>query len=199
MQVPDLVEAVILTFSGASGVGKSTLIARLIAETPGSGYLQSTTTRQPRAKDAPGEYEFVTDDEFDRLVASEAFAWKTDVAQKRYGTRAQYIRDALRSETWRFAALDVSGVCALQAAARELGLMSAVRSIYILSPQTDVLRTRMRSRGDTDTQIESRLTACASWDTEALHASCVRLEFTRDHDRLDEKLNFARSRILTRR
>ncbi|MCC7522837.1 AAA family ATPase [Candidatus Uhrbacteria bacterium] len=189
----------ILSISGASGVGKSTMISRLIAETPQSGYLRSTTTRQPRASDAQGEYEFVTDEEFDRLSADNAFAWKTDVAQKRYGTRAQLVLDVLRSDVWHFAALDLSGVRTLQTAARQHGLMTAVRSIYILSPQTETLRRRMRKRGDSDTQIEARLAACASWDTEALHTTAARLEFMRDHDNLDEKLDFARSRILTRR
>lgn len=188
----------ILTISGASGVGKSTLIARLIAETPKSGYLRSTTSRAPRAGEHPDEYEFVTDEEFSHLADSGAFAWKTDVTQKRYGTREQYVLDALKNDTWHFAALDLSGVRALQATARKLGLVSAVRSVYILSPQAETLRRRMRKRGDSDAQVESRLIACADWDTEALHTTDIRLEFTRDHDLLDEKLNFVRSRMCPR-
>lgn len=72
---------------GPSGAGKSTLVAVIREELPQVVYVPSVTTRAPRPNETPGKtYQFVTDAEFDRLVAQGAFLEWARYGGSRYGT-----------------------------------------------------------------------------------------------------------------
>ena len=62
----------LFVISGPSGAGKGTLVARLVSEVPTCGYRGSVTTRPPRSGEVDGvQYQFLTDKEFDQLIASD--------------------------------------------------------------------------------------------------------------------------------
>ena len=73
--------------SGPSGVGKSTVVARLRHQRPDIWLSVSVTTRSPRPGEVNGrEYHFVSDTAFDAMVArGELLEWATFAGQK-YGT-----------------------------------------------------------------------------------------------------------------
>ena len=82
-----------IVISGPSGAGKTTVCRRILEQDPLTSYSVSVTTRPPR----PGEtnlehYEFVTEDEFDGLVASCLLAEWAVVHDYRYGTRKSVSR-----------------------------------------------------------------------------------------------------------
>lgn len=64
----------IITFTGASGAGKTTMVKELL-KNPQFGLVPSITTRNSRLSDLPGEYEYITDTEFDWLKCWDAFVW----------------------------------------------------------------------------------------------------------------------------
>ncbi len=84
----------IVVVSGPSGVGKDTVL-KLVMEyndryeiVPGLQFGISATTRTPRASDktANKTYRYVTEDEFVKLVAADAFMENTIFAGNRYGS-----------------------------------------------------------------------------------------------------------------
>ncbi len=179
----------ILTFTGASGTGKTTLVKKILQQQSAAKLLLSTTTRTPRKGDAPGEYEFVSRERFMEMHEHKAFLWKTEIAGNFYGTRCRVVDEALDGMlSLTLATLDLSGVRKLQDHARERSLERFVVSSYILSPGDDKLRSRMLRRGDSPEEVERRLALCRSWDQEARSASDVKLNFTPDRDSLDGKL-----------
>ncbi|PIR87645.1 MAG: hypothetical protein COU10_03535 [Candidatus Harrisonbacteria bacterium CG10_big_fil_rev_8_21_14_0_10_45_28] len=78
-----------LFFLGESGVGKSTLMRGLVSLCVGYHKPQMVMTRQPRTSDAPGDYEYVTVDEFLRLRESGQLSYAFDDGIRYYGYRRE--------------------------------------------------------------------------------------------------------------
>ena len=96
---PTKVSPVFYVLSGPGGTGKTTLIKRWLKDCPDLGYVANVTTRKPRPSslaDETGFYEFVSRDEFRRLVESDAFAqWVNPSEGKYYGTPVAPLRSAI--------------------------------------------------------------------------------------------------------
>ena len=181
----------ILTFTGASGTGKTSTMKRILTMNSGAKPLTSTTTRGPRSSDAPGEYEYVSNDVFRSLVKNGKFAWKTENFDRQYGTRRMMIDLMLEShDHLALATLDQSGVAKLHAIAVERGCVRNAVSIYFLSPGADILRQRLLQRRDTEEQIEKRISMCENWDALARNSG-LPFHFLPDNGDLEEKLNFS--------
>jgi len=137
--------------SGPSGVGKSTILRKLVPRVPGLSFAVSHTTRPKRAGERDGrDYHFVTDEEFDRLVKEDAFVEWARVHLHRYGTSKQALRvggtDDLLIE------VDVQGADALREQVPE-----AV-TIFIKPPAFEDLETRLTGRGrESGPEVEKRL------------------------------------------
>lgn len=142
----------IITVTGPSGSGKTSLI-----QAAGFAPVVSVTTRSPRASDPVGEYEYITDSDFDKMVADEHFAWHVRAHNNRYGTRKESLYQAWESSKDFAMPLVPSAVEDLHSIS--LGL--PIVPIYLaVLPQT--LAYRLQKRGDTD--WESRLKAGATMD-----------------------------------
>jgi guanylate kinase len=144
----------ILVITGPSGVGKGTLIKRLLERVPGLQLAVSATTREPRAGEVNGrDYHFLSREDFDRRVAAGEFVEHAVYAGNSYGT--------LRSELERPAhgivlEIDVQGARQV----RET-LPNALR-VFIEPPSFEDLLRRLEERGsDSPEQIERRLAAAS--------------------------------------
>lgn len=157
----------ILSITGPSGVGKTTLLHNLLREIPKARVLTSVTTRERRPSDEPGEYEYVSDAEFDAMSSRGDFLWEVHPHGKKYATRKDSIDTALR-EGFYIPVLVVGAVVKLRAYATTQGLADRVRSLYILIDDEAELKKRFVERNDmTEAQIESRLLECRTWNDEA--------------------------------
>ncbi len=146
-------KGMLLVISGPSGTGKGTLIERLMVEDKSLVFSVSATTRAPRPGEINGvHYHFVTNEEYDKLVAEDAFVEHATVHGNRYGTlRSEVYERLARGEN---VVLDIDVQGALNVIASEKEKVS----IFILPPSMKVLRERLTGRGtETMEAVERRL------------------------------------------
>jgi guanylate kinase len=139
--------------SSPSGGGKGTLIRRMLTLVPTLSYSISYTTRSPREGEIHGrEYFFVQRNEFEQMVAAEAFLEFACVHGHLYGTALEQV--LLETGAGRDIVLEVDVQGA--ASVRKLRLDSV--SVFILPPSFEVLRRRLIARGtDSAEELELRL------------------------------------------
>ncbi len=144
----------ILLISGPSGAGKSTVYRELMRREPRLGFSVSTTTRPPRAGEAEGvDYHFVSDAEFDRLLAADAFVEWAVVHDHRYGTRREHVRQMQDAGLVPLLDIDVQGG---EQVLERLG--GEVVAVFLFPPSWAELERRLRGRGtDRDEVIATRL------------------------------------------
>jgi guanylate kinase len=136
-----------------SGAGKTSLVKAVLERDPSLRVSVSHTTRKQREKEIPGrDYNFVTVDEFKRLIAAGEFLEHAQVFDNFYGTgRAQV--EALRN-----AGHDVILEIDWQGARQVRAAQPDCKSVFILPPSRRELETRLRNRKtDSDEVIERRL------------------------------------------
>jgi guanylate kinase len=139
--------------SGPSGVGKSTLVRKLIART-GDRLRKSVsaTTRPPRPGEVDGvDYHFLAADEFRRRVAAGEFLEAIEVFGRGhwYGTLLAEVLPSLAAGRWVLLEIDVDG------AERALAKYPDAVTLFV-APAADpaaserVLEERLRARGTED-------------------------------------------------
>jgi len=182
---------VLVTITGASGVGKTTLMRWLMRMHDGVKPLLSTTTRKPRESDIEGEYEYITDHLFQMMERIEAFLWAVEVHGNHYGTRIKIVRASLHPRFNIIAPLVHSAVVKLHAYAKEHGFARQLRSLYILSPGPQILKNRLEGREShaRPEDVSRRLEECIPWDEEAQNSSVPYLMF-QDKNNLEAKSRF---------
>ncbi len=96
--------------SGPSGVGKSTVVASLRRHFPQIWVSVSVTTRAPRPGEIDGrEYHFVSDSEFDRMVANNELLEWAEFAGHKYGTPKQPVAERLSDGVAVLLEIDLAG------------------------------------------------------------------------------------------
>ena len=80
--------------SGASGVGKSTVLGRVMAQRPDLRFSVSATTRNPRPGEQDGvSYYFVSKEEFQAMIAEDAFLEFDAHMDNYYGTPKKQLEE----------------------------------------------------------------------------------------------------------
>ena len=142
--------------SGPSGVGKSTVVAELSRTCPQIWISVSVTTRPPRPGEEDGrEYHFVDDDEFDRLVASEALLEWARFAGNRYGTPREPLNAKLKADVACLLEIDLAGARQVKRAEPD------TRLVFLAPPSWDELVRRLSGRGTEPAEVLERRLAVA--------------------------------------
>lgn len=143
----------VVVVSGPSGAGKDTVIEEALALDPSLSKVATAKTRAPR----PGEIEgvhhvFLSDDEFERWIAEDAFLEHVNIYGHRSGVPKAAVEDLLSQGRTPILRTDVEGARTLKA-----NLPSPLL-VFVTAPDIDALERRMRARAaETETEIAARL------------------------------------------
>lgn len=152
----------LIVISGPSGVGKSSIVEALLAETP-SLFSVSATTREPRRGEIDGvDYHFVDGDAFKAKVASgEVLEW-AEYGGNLYGTLRSAVDPILATGTNVILDIENEGAKQIRDTFPEALL------IFVAPPDIDALANRLGLRGDTSQHdMELRLAVAAEQMAEA--------------------------------
>ena len=148
----------LFVISGASGVGKSTVLGKVMSQRDDLAFSVSATTRDPRPNECDGvHYYFITKEKFEEMIAQDAFLEYDNHAKNYYGTPIDQLEDKL---TRGHVILDIEPVGAKIVKEKRPDAVL----IFIMPPSQEELERRLRSRGDTsEDQIQIRLER-AKWE-----------------------------------
>ena len=150
----------LIVISGASGVGKGTVLGIMMEKRKDLSFSVSATTRPPRPGEIDGvHYYFISREKFEEMIAQGAFLEYDAHAANYYGTpRAQAEEKRERGPVL----LDIEPAGAKQVREK----MPDAELIFIMPPSMEELERRLRGRGDTpEEQIKLRMER-AVWEME---------------------------------
>lgn len=142
--------------SGPSGVGKSTVVAHMRKEHPEVWLSVSATTRKPRPGEKHGvQYFFVSDEEFDKLIANgELLEW-AEFAGNRYGTPRRAVLDRLEAGEPVLLEIDLQGARQVKES------MADAQLVFLAPPSWEELVRRLTGRGTESAEVIERRLAAA--------------------------------------
>ncbi|XP_045582116.1 guanylate kinase isoform X1 [Procambarus clarkii] len=143
-----------LVLCGPSGVGKSTLLNKLLDEFgPHFGFSVSHTTRSPREGEEHGKhYYFVTRQEMQLAIDDGNFIEHAEYSGNLYGSSKSAVNDVLKSG--RICILDIDTQGVKQVKNTDL----RAQFVFIKPPSIEVLTKRLQGRGtETEEKLNIRL------------------------------------------
>jgi len=149
-----------IVLSGPSGAGKSTLIQTVRRQLPELEFSVSCTTRAPRPGEVDGrEYYFISNEEFERRVASHEFIEHAGVFDHYYGTLYREAADRVKAGRDVLLDIDVQGAMQIRDLAQHDDLLRrCAEFIFVVPPTYAELERRLRGRGtETEEVIAKRL------------------------------------------
>ena len=150
----------LFVISGASGVGKGTVLAGVMDQRKDLEFSVSATTRPPRPSEQHGvHYYFISEQQFEEMIAKDEFLEYDRHAKASYGTPLGQLEEKL-----------ARGHVILDIEPKGAAIVHAKRPdatlIFIMPPSMEELERRLRGRGDTcEEQIAIRMER-AKWEME---------------------------------
>ena len=143
----------LIVLSGPCGVGKSTVISELLSARRDIYFSVSFTTRQPRVGEEDGvNYNFVTREVFEEMIAGEELLEYAEYVHNYYGTSLKVIQEKLD------AGIDVLLDIEVQGAAKVRAKCPDAVLIFIVPPSFEELSRRLHRRAtDQEEVIQGRL------------------------------------------
>ncbi|CAM6000279.1 unnamed protein product, partial [Sphagnum balticum] len=141
---------------GPSGVGKGTLIGKLMKDFPDSfGFSVSHTTRRPREKEQDGvHYHFTQRHTMEKEITERKFLESADVHGNLYGTSWAAVDAVTNSGKTCILDIDVQGAQSVKKSPLD-AIFVFIKPPY---PEEAELRKRLRGRGtESEEQIQKRL------------------------------------------
>jgi guanylate kinase len=136
-----------------SGAGKSSLVKALLELDARVQLSISHTTRPPRGQEVTGrEYHFVSHQEFDAMIATDAFVEWAQVHSQRYGTSKAAIQERMATGADVVLEIDFQGAMQIK------NIFANAVCIFVLPPSWEELRSRLQRRAeDAPDIIEMRM------------------------------------------
>jgi len=151
---PKRKQGLLVVISGPSGVGKSTVMRRLLKMHPEIKLSVSATTRSPRPGEVHGQhYYFITQEEFDLRVKQNQFLEWAKVHGSYYGTPRQFIEEQLAKGEVVVLEVDVQGAATIKRLVEEKEMKASVVFIFLIPPSVDILAFRLKKRKTEDEEV----------------------------------------------
>ena len=143
----------LLVVSGPSGAGKSTVISKVLQQRGNIYFSVSFTTRAPREGEVDGvNYNYITDEEFEGMIARDEFLEYAGYVGKYYGTSKKVIEEHLNRGEDVLLDIEVQGAGIVREKCPDAMLS------FLIPPTFQELERRLRARGtETEEVIQSRL------------------------------------------
>ena len=147
---------VLSVISGFSGVGKGTIVKKLVAEEDYALSI-SATSRAPREGEVHGrEYFFLTRDEFHSMIESDGLIEWAEYVNNFYGTPREYVEERLAEGKDVILEIEPQGALKIKEKYPEAVL------IFVVPPNAKELEKRLIGRGTEETgTIKKRLKRAA--------------------------------------
>lgn len=157
-------KGLLIVVSGPSGVGKGTVLGRVLADDNNFAYSVSCTTRKPREGEIDGvHYHFITNEEFEANIKNGKMLEYAGYCDNYYGTNADYV------DTYRNKGKDVVLEIDTQGARQIKEKCPDSISIFIAPPSVDELRTRLINRGTEDEATINKRVQRALFELNNMH------------------------------
>jgi guanylate kinase len=138
---------VLSVISGFSGVGKGTIVKKLV-EKEGYALSVSATSRAPRQGEVHGrEYFFLTREEFHSMIENNGLIEWAEYVSNFYGTPREYVEERLAGGEDVILEIEPQGALKVKAQYPEAVL------IFIVPPNVKELENRLIGRGTEETEI----------------------------------------------
>ncbi len=144
---------VLIVVSGFSGAGKGTIMKELIKKYDRYALSVSATTRAPRPGEVDGrEYFFVSNEEFEKLIAENGLIEHAGYVNHYYGTPRKFVEDKLSEGKDVILEIEIQGALQIKKQNPDAVLL------FVMPPSAKVLRDRLVGRGTESSEvIEQRL------------------------------------------
>jgi len=144
----------LVVVSGPSGVGKSTVVKRLLKLDKDIKLSVSATTRPPRPGETDGEhYFFISQQEFDKKVKASDFLEWAQVHNYYYGTPLGWLKGELSKGKTIVCEVDVQGAASMKDVVEKGKLSAAAVFIFLIPPSVDILAFRLKKRKTEDEEV----------------------------------------------
>ena len=149
----------LIVVSGPSGVGKSTVVKRIMEQSPNLHFSVSATTRPKRPSETEGvSYYFVDQDKFLEMIQREELLEYAQYVGNYYGTPAAPLDESLaRGED---ILLDIEP----QGALNVKRLRPEAILVFMAAPSFKELEKRLTGRGDTAPDLVQKRLERARWE-----------------------------------
>lgn len=141
-------KGIVVVVSGFAGTGKGTLMRELMSRYDNYALSISMTTRAPRKGEVNGkDYFFVTDEEFEALIASDGLLEHAGYCGHYYGTPRKFVEEQLEKGVDVILEIETQGALQIQEKYPETLLL------FIMPPSVSELRRRLTGRGTETTEV----------------------------------------------
>jgi len=137
----------VVVVSGPGGVGKSTIVEKLVARDSQLWLSRSWTTRERRQGESVDAYKFVTRQEFEDNISAGGFLEWTDFLGNYYGTPMP------NPPAGRDTVLEIE----VDGAQQVKRINESALLLFVLPPSRQEQKARLRGRGDADQKVDKRL------------------------------------------
>lgn len=152
----------LFVISGASGVGKSTVLSKVMEARPDLRFSVSATTRAPRPGEVEGEsYYFVSRERFAEMIRKDAFVEYDAHMANYYGTPREQLEEKLKTGS---VILDIEPNGAFRVREKRPDAVL----IFIAPPSMETLTERLRHRGDTSAEQMAIRLERAKWEMDQM-------------------------------
>ncbi len=150
-------KGILIVLSGFSGVGKGTVVKRLLSDYDNYVLSISATTRKPREGEEEGiSYFFKSKEDFEQMIKDDAFVEHARYVDNYYGTPKAYVQEQLD------AGKDVILEIEIQGALKVKEKYPDALMLFLVPPDARTLKERLIGRGtETAEVIHDRLKRAA--------------------------------------
>lgn len=174
----------LIILSGFSGVGKGTVVKRLVEKYDDIVVSVSATTRAPRDGEIDGiHYFFKTREEFEKMIAEDKLLEYAEYVENYYGTPMEFVNDKRANGINVILEIEMQGALKVKEKVKDALL------VFILPPSAGELKNRLIGRGTESEEVISQRLKRASEEVSYIE----HYEYYVVNDEIDDCVNSIRN------